>query len=82
MGSGARRSADGRAPSLHKKPEEDWTAKSLPLKVGMSRSAFAARFPQLVEEPPLTYLTRWRMQKAGGPLEASRTGVEARARRL
>jgi len=38
----------------------------------MSRSAFAARFTQLVEEPPLTYLTRWRMTKASRLL---RTGT-------
>ena len=30
----------------------------------MSRSAFAARFTQLVGQPPLQYLTTWRMQKA------------------
>jgi hypothetical protein len=55
----------GRALSLiHERPEDDWTVESLASKVGMSRSAFAARFAQLVEEPPLTYLTRWRMQKA------------------
>jgi AraC-like DNA-binding protein len=41
----------------------------------MSRSAFAARFAQLVEEPPLTYLTRWRMQKASRLLETSHAGV-------
>jgi AraC-like DNA-binding protein len=37
----------------------------------MSRSAFAPRFAQLVEEPPLTHLTRLRMQKASRLLEAS-----------
>jgi AraC-like DNA-binding protein len=30
----------------------------------MSRSAFAARFTQLVGEPPLHYVTRWRLHKA------------------
>src|ERR1043165_9551857 len=32
--------------------------------VGMSRSAFAERFTRLVGEPPIQYLTRWRMQMA------------------
>ena len=48
----------------------------------MSRSAFAARFAQLVEEPPLTYLTRWRMQKASRLLETSQAGVAEIARRV
>ena len=48
----------------------------------MSRSAFAARFAQLVEEPPLTYLTRWRMQKASRLLETSHAGVAEIAKRV
>ncbi len=30
----------------------------------MSRSAFAARFKDLVEETPMQYVTRWRMNVA------------------
>jgi len=30
----------------------------------MSRSAFAARFTELVGEPVMRYVTRWRMQAA------------------
>jgi AraC-like DNA-binding protein len=48
----------------------------------MSRSAFAARFTQLVEEPPLAYLTRWRMQKASRLLETSPAGVAEVAKRV
>ena len=73
----------GRALSLiHEKPEDDWTVESLASKVGMSRSAFAARFAQLVQEPPLTYLTRWRMQKASRLLETSPAGVAEVAKRV
>jgi AraC-like DNA-binding protein len=73
----------GRALSLiHEKPEDDWTVESLASKVGMSRSAFAARFAQLVEEPPLTYLTRWRMQKASRLLETSPACVAEVAKRV
>jgi transcriptional regulator GlxA family with amidase domain len=73
----------GRALSLiHEKPEDDWTVESLASKVGMSRSAFAARFAQLVEAPPLTYLTRWRMQKASRLLETSHAGVAEVAKRI
>ncbi|MEO6600250.1 MAG: AraC family transcriptional regulator [Polyangiaceae bacterium] len=53
---------------IHQSPEQDWTVQSLASKVAMSRSAFASRFMRLVGEPPLSYVTRWRMQKAAGML--------------
>jgi AraC-like DNA-binding protein len=37
-------------------------AADVAIKVGLSRSGFAARFAELVGEPPLGYLTRLRMQ--------------------
>jgi AraC-like DNA-binding protein len=49
---------------IHRQPGEPWTVGSLAAKVGVSRSTLAARFTQLVGEPPLGYLTRVRMQKA------------------
>jgi AraC-like DNA-binding protein len=36
---------------------------------GMSRSAFAVRFKELLAETPLEYLTNWRMYKATGLLQ-------------
>ncbi len=56
---------------IHESPAEPWTVAGLAARVGMSRSAFAARFAQLVGEPPLHYVTRWRMQKAATMLRAS-----------
>ncbi len=53
---------------IHQNPEQDWTVQSLAAKVAMSRSAFASRFMRLVGEPPLSYVTRWRMQKAASML--------------
>lgn len=50
---------------MHRRAEEPWTVASLAEEVGLSRSVFAARFTELVGEPPLGYLTRLRMQKAG-----------------
>src|ERR1035438_206467 len=41
-----------------------WTVESLAAACGMSRSAFALRFKDLVKDTPLEYLTNWRMQKA------------------
>jgi AraC-like DNA-binding protein len=49
---------------MHARPAEQWTVERLASSVAMSRSAFAARFTQLVGEPPLQYLARWRMTLA------------------
>ncbi|WP_437957602.1 AraC family transcriptional regulator [Sorangium sp. So ce119] len=49
---------------MSRRPEHPWTVASLAEQVGLSRSAFAARFTSLVGEPPLGFLTRMRMQKA------------------
>jgi AraC-like DNA-binding protein len=55
----------GRAISLiHREPARDWTVASLANELAMSRSAFSARFTELVEEPAMRYVTRWRMQVA------------------
>jgi AraC-like DNA-binding protein len=48
----------------------------------MSRSAFAARFTQLVDEPPMRYVTRWRMQLARHALETEGATVAELAGRL
>lgn len=55
--------------SMHEKVEHPWTVGSLAAASGMSRSAFAVRFKDLVGETPLEYLTSWRMQKATGLLQ-------------
>jgi AraC-like DNA-binding protein len=49
---------------IHQSPARKWTVKALAEEVALSRSAFSARFTKLVGEPPLTYLTRWRMLRA------------------
>jgi transcriptional regulator GlxA family with amidase domain len=49
---------------MHERPAERWTLGRLARIAGMSRSAFAARFSALVGEPPLAYLTNWRMHRA------------------
>ena len=50
--------------ALHSRPSEAWTAENLALEVGMSRSVLAERFASLVGQPPMQYLTLWRMQLA------------------
>jgi AraC-like DNA-binding protein len=57
---------------IHANPEQAWTVQSLAGAAAMSRSAFASRFNRIVGEPPLQYVTRWRMQKAAGLLREGR----------
>jgi AraC-like DNA-binding protein len=49
---------------IHESPAHKWTVNELAEAVALSRSAFSARFSELVGEPPMTYLTRWRMLRA------------------
>jgi AraC-like DNA-binding protein len=65
---------------LHADPARDWTVAELAHEVGLSRSAFSARFAALVGEPPLAYLTRWRMHKAATLLRDSETPLVEIAR--
>jgi AraC-like DNA-binding protein len=55
----------GRAIMLvHRDPSRTWTVPALATEVAMSRSAFAARFTELVGESPMHYVARWRMHVA------------------
>jgi AraC-like DNA-binding protein len=49
---------------IHRHPEADWTVSSLAGEVALSRSAFAARFTELVGQSPMRFLAQWRMQMA------------------
>jgi len=49
---------------MHARPAEPWTLASLAQSVNLSRATLARRFTELVGEPPLAYLTRWRMDLA------------------
>jgi AraC-like DNA-binding protein len=50
--------------SLHENLNSPWTVESLAEAAGMSRSAFASHFKELLGQTPLEYVTDWRMQKA------------------
>jgi AraC-like DNA-binding protein len=73
---------------LHARAAEPWTAETLAIAVGMSRSVFAERFTSLVGQPPIQYLTLWRMHLAAQRLRegheriaqiASAVGYESEA---
>lgn len=69
---GMRDRSIGRALSLlHSQTAHEWTVEELARKVGMSRSGLAQRFTDLVGEPPMQYLGRWRLQVAAQELLSS-----------
>ncbi|HEY6512982.1 MAG TPA: AraC family transcriptional regulator [Burkholderiaceae bacterium] len=62
---------------LHGEPARAWTVDELARAVALSRSALAERFAALVGEPPMQYLTHWRLALAARTL---RSGSEALSR--
>src|SRR2546423_6196627 len=50
--------------AIHDSVKKPWTVESLAEAAGMSRSAFAAQFKELLGQTPLEYVTEWRVQKA------------------
>ena len=53
---------------LHEEPAHAWTVDELAKQVGLSRSALADRFVELLGQPPMQYLTRWRLSVAAQQL--------------
>ncbi|HKE95301.1 MAG TPA: AraC family transcriptional regulator [Povalibacter sp.] len=67
---------------IHESPQAPWTVESLARQAAMSRAAFAKRFMDLVGQPPLAYVTRWRMDLAAKLLRESREPVARIASRV
>ncbi|MFI9154003.1 cupin domain-containing protein [Streptomyces sp. NPDC053367] len=63
-------------------PAHPWTVAALAAKAGVSRAALARRFAELVGEPPMTYLTGWRLALAADALRESDRTLEAIAREV
>lgn len=53
---------------LHMHPAHPWTVDELAASVGLSRSALAQRFTDLLGQPPMQYLARWRLYCAAREL--------------
>src|SRR5262249_32355130 len=49
---------------FHEQPDEAWRVDMVARRLALSRSAFAARFTELVGEPPMQYLNRLRINTA------------------
>lgn len=67
---------------LHNNPAHPWTVATLASGVGVSRAALARRFTRLVGEPPMTYLTGWRLALAADLLRETDATVGAVARQV
>jgi AraC-like DNA-binding protein len=73
---GVRDEVVGRALSLlHGRPGHSWTLADLAREAASSRSSLARRFAMLVGQPPMQYLTQWRMQVAANLLAQSSAKV-------
>ncbi|MDD9945619.1 MAG: AraC family transcriptional regulator [Myxococcales bacterium] len=60
---------------MHERPQHAWTVAELARRVGASRSAFSARFTELLEVSPITYLYRWRIRQATNLLDDTQLSI-------
>ncbi|MFI1328561.1 AraC family transcriptional regulator [Streptomyces sp. NPDC020845] len=67
--------------AIHRDPAHPWTVETLGQAAGLSRAAFARRFTALAGQPPLAYLTWWRMTVAARLLRESELPLRAVAER-
>ncbi|MER8096177.1 AraC family transcriptional regulator [Streptomyces goshikiensis] len=67
---------------LHENPAHGWTVEELGVKAGVSRASLARRFTELVGEPPMAYLTGWRLALAADLLREPDATVATVARRV
>lgn len=67
---------------IHERPEQPWTVESLAKYAGLSRAAFSRRFAERVGDPPLTYLTSWRMALAADLVAGTDLTMSAVATRV
>ncbi|WP_433269852.1 AraC family transcriptional regulator [Actinosynnema sp. CS-041913] len=67
---------------LHGDPARQWTVATLATATGVSRAALARRFTDLVGEPPMAYLTNWRLTLAADLLREPSATVASVARQV
>lgn len=67
---------------LHNSPAQPWTVATLADEIGVSRSGLARRFNELVGEPPMAFLTGWRIALAADLLREPGTTIGAVAEQV
>ncbi len=68
--------------AVHDDPARSWTVPDLSDVAGVSRATLARRFTATVGEPPLTYVTRWRMLTAARLLRETDGPIGVVARKV
>lgn len=68
--------------ALHAAPDRDWSVEKLAAGIDSSRSSLAGRFRKVLEEPPMHYLARLRMQRAALYLGSRNCSVDQVAREV
>lgn len=68
--------------AMHGDPARPWTVATLAAQAGLSRAPFARRFTALLGQPPLTYLTWWRMTTAARLLQETDAPLSAIAAKV
>jgi AraC-like DNA-binding protein len=67
---------------IYNNPGHPWTVANLAAAVGSSRAVFASRFAEQVGEPPIAFLTNWRLALAADLLRSSQATIAAVARQV
>jgi AraC-like DNA-binding protein len=67
---------------IYNNPSHPWTVANLAAAVGSSRAAFARRFTELVGEPPIAFLTGWRLALAADLLQTRDTTIASVAHQV
>jgi AraC-like DNA-binding protein len=67
---------------LYNNPEHGWTVANLAAAVGCSRALLARRFNEAVGEPPISFLTNWRLALAADMLRSGPITIAAIARQI
>jgi transcriptional regulator GlxA family with amidase domain len=67
---------------VHRDPARPWTVGQLAAEAGLTRATFTRRFTALIGEPPLTYVTRWRMTTAARILREQDVPLASVARQV
>jgi len=60
---------------LHEHPEREWSVEELASSVGLSRSSLSQRFTDFIGQPPMQYLTRWRLTIAAQRLRSEEASL-------
>jgi AraC-like DNA-binding protein len=68
--------------AMHADPARPWRIEDLAAEVGLSRATLARRFTELAGQPPMAYLTSWRMTLAARLLRDTDLSLSAVARKV